>query len=224
MKQVEILEHGRVEVSSIDFTHRVHDVRVIGSDSGEHLSASLGNNLKIMASIAALDEEAPHPSSGLPDDLFYYISRTTPLVNVDLLIKDENGRTLLSWRNDKYAGIGWHVPGGIVRFKETLETRVKKVAETEIGTTIRFDPTPIALHQMIHREREVRGHFISLLYECFLPGTFKPRNEGLSLEDAGYLVWHDRCPANLLHVQEGYRKYIDDISVIKGTSCHTQSL
>jgi len=50
------------------------------------------------------------------------------------------------------------------------------------------------------------------LYKCFVPGTFKPRNEGLSLENAGYLVWHDCCPANLLHIQEVYRKYIDDIS------------
>ena len=76
---------------------------------------------------------------GLPDEVFYYISRTTPLVNVDLLIKDENGRTLLSWRNDRYAGKGWHVPGGIVRFKETLETRVQKVAEIEVGVNISFE-------------------------------------------------------------------------------------
>jgi ADP-ribose pyrophosphatase YjhB (NUDIX family) len=170
------------------------------------------DHLSIEASIATLVEAVPEPSLGLPDSVFYYISRTTPLVNVDLLIKDENGRTLLSWRDDQYAGTGWHVPGGIVRFKERLETRVEKVAEAEIGTAVQFDPTPIALHQIIHEKHEIRGHFVSLLYKCFVPGTFKPRNEGLSLENAGYLVWHDRCPANLLHIQEVYRKYIDDIS------------
>ena len=171
--------------------------------------ATVSKNIE--ASIASLVEAVPKPSLGLPDSVFYYISRTTPLVNVDLLIKDENGRALLSWRNDLYAGTGWHVPGGIVRFKERLETRVEKVAAEEIGTAVRFDPAPIALHQLIHAEHEIRGHFISLLYKCFLPGTFKPRNEGLSPEDAGYLEWHDRCPANLLHMQEFYRKYIDDV-------------
>ncbi|MGA2223293.1 MAG: NUDIX domain-containing protein [Syntrophobacteraceae bacterium] len=170
------------------------------------------DHLNIEASIATLVETVPEPSLGLPDSVFYYISRTTPLVNVDLLIKDENGRTLLSWRDDQYAGTGWHVPGGIVRFKERLETRVEKVAEAEIGTAVQFDPTPIALHQIIHEENEIRGHFVSLLYKCFVPGTFKPRNEGLSQENAGYLAWHDRCPANLLDIQEVYRKYIDDIS------------
>ncbi len=169
------------------------------------------DHLRIEASIKTLVEAVPRPSLGLPESVFFFISRTTPLVNVDLLIKDENGRTLLSWRNDQYAGTGWHVPGGIVRFKEGLETRVEKVAETEIGAAVRFGPTPIALHQIIHEEHEIRGHFISLLYKCFLPATFQLRNEGLSLEDAGYLAWHDRCPANLLHMQEVYRKYIDDI-------------
>ena len=62
--------------------------------------------MNITDAIALLDEQVPNPSMGLPDELFHYISRTTPLVNVDLLIKDENGRTLLSWRDDQYAGKG----------------------------------------------------------------------------------------------------------------------
>jgi ADP-ribose pyrophosphatase YjhB (NUDIX family) len=164
------------------------------------------------AAVKILVESVPEPSLGLPDSVFYYISRTTPLVNVDLLIKDETGRTLLSWRNDSYAGPGWHVPGGIVRFKEPLEKRIEKVAELEIGASVKFEPTPMAIHQFIHKEREVRGHFISILYKCFLPGTFKPRNEGLSIEDGGYLAWHDRFPENMLDIQKIYRKYIDGTS------------
>lgn len=167
--------------------------------------------MNITDAIAVLDRQVPDPSLGLPDKVFYYISRTTPLVNVDLLIKDENGRTLLSWRNDRYSGEGWHVPGGIVRFKETLEARVEKVAEYEIGTAIQFDPKPFAINQMIHQERDIRGHFISLLYKCFLTSTFTPKNEGLSVGDGGYLLWHERCPEDLLHPHEIYRKYIDGI-------------
>ena len=165
------------------------------------------------AAIKILVEAVPEPSLGLPDNVFYYISRTTPLVNVDLLIKDEAGRTLLSWRHDSYAGPGWHVPGGIVRFKEAIEKRIKKVAEIEIGAAVQFDPIPIAIHQFIHEERDIRGHFISILYNCFLPGTFVPRNEGLSIEDAGYLAWHDHFPENMLNIQKVYRKYIDGNSL-----------
>ena len=164
--------------------------------------------MNIAEAIALLDQEVPNPSAGLPDDVFYYISRVTPLVNVDLLIKDEHGRTLLSWRDDPYAGRGWHIPGGIVRFKETLETRVKKVAETEIGTAVDFDPNPIAINQIIHDKTKVRNHFISVLYQCSLPPGFVPENKGLSMADAGYLAWHSHCPDHLLEFQEIYRKFL----------------
>ncbi|MFZ2448634.1 MAG: NUDIX domain-containing protein [Syntrophobacteraceae bacterium] len=166
--------------------------------------------MNIADAVAALVMRVPDPSGGLPDDVFYYISRTTPLVNVDLLIKDETGRALLSWRDDPYAGCGWHVPGGIVRFRETLEARVQKTAETELGVSdISFDPAPIALNQIIHPHREIRGHFVSLLYKCHVPGAWVPRNDGLLAGDVGYAMWHDRCPDNLLKVQEIYRTHID---------------
>lgn len=164
--------------------------------------------MNISDAIAILVQHVPNPSLGLPDEVFYYISRTTPLVNVDLLIKDENGRTLLSWRNDQYCGEGWHVPGGIVRFRETLETRVKKVAETEIGVNVDFDMVPIAVNQCIHHERDIRSHFVSILYKCSLPSTFIPENKGLSQENAGYLMWHDFCPDHLINFHEMYRKFI----------------
>ncbi|MEA3348507.1 MAG: NUDIX hydrolase [Pseudomonadota bacterium] len=158
--------------------------------------------------IEILNQAAPDPSTGLPDEIFYYISRTTPLVNVDLLVKDENKCTLLAWRDDKYSGKGWHIPGGIVRFKEKLETRVEKVAKSEIGTKIEFDPTPIALNQLIHNDRDTRGHFISILYNCFLTSNFAPDNGILTPQDAGYLKWHEKCPDNLLGFHEIYRSYI----------------
>ncbi len=164
--------------------------------------------MNIKDAIDFLSKQAPSPQEGLPEEIFYYISRMTPLVNVDLLIKDERGRTLLSWRNDRYAGRGWHIPGGIIRFQEALEARVKEVAKTEIGADISFDPVPMALNQLIHPEHDVRGHFISILYKCFLSGDFIPQNTGLSKDDAGYLMWHDSCPGNLIKYHEIYKKYI----------------
>ena len=164
--------------------------------------------MNIVDAVEFLNKQVPNPSASLPEELFLFISRITPIVNVDLLIKDQNGRTLLSWRDDQYCGKGWHVPGGIVRFKETLETRVKKVAETEIGVNISFDAIPMALNQLILPERDIRAHFISILYKCFLSSAFVPQNKGLSNEDRDYLMWHDFCPDNLIKGHEIYRKYI----------------
>ncbi len=163
--------------------------------------------MNIHETIELLDRQISNPSSGLPEEVFFFISRLTPMVNADLLIKDENGRTLLSWRDDSFAGAGWHVPGGIMRFKEKLEERVQKVAETEIGTVIEFDPVPVTINQVICKH-DTRGHFISILYKCFLSNKFIPKNTGLSKTDVGYLMWHNSCPENMVKVHEMYRKYI----------------
>lgn len=157
--------------------------------------------------IKFLDKHIPNPSLGLPKEVFLFISRLTPMVNVDLLIKDEKGRILLSWRDDTFHEPGWHVPGGVVRFKEKLEKRIQKVAKTEIGTVVKFDPIPLAVNQIIC-DYNTRGHFISLLYKCFLSSKFIPKNKGLKKSDNGYLMWHDFSPIKLIKVHEMYRNYM----------------
>lgn len=164
--------------------------------------------MEISDAITVLNKQVPNPSAGLPDDLFCFISTVTPLVNVDLLIKDEKGRTLLAWRDDQHAGKGWHIPGGIVRFKETLEERIKKVAETEIGCPVKYDLNPLLVKELINSKHKVRGHFISILYKCSLPSSFVPENKCISKSSAGYLLWHNSCPDNLLKPHDFYRKYI----------------
>jgi len=156
--------------------------------------------------IKFLEKQIKNPSEGMPEEIFFFISKITPMINVDLLIKDEKGRTLLAWRDDDFYK-GWHIPGGIIRFKEKSETRIQKVAKREIGYKIKFDPAPMAIYQVMAR-RNTRGHFISLLYKCFLSNKFVLKNKGLSKKDAGYLMWHDSCPRELLKCQCMYKKYI----------------
>lgn len=164
--------------------------------------------MDITEAIAAIEENLGDPRGGLPEELFLFASSITAMVNVDLLIKDEAGRTLLAWRDDMYCGAGWHVPGGIIRFKERLHERLEKVALTEIGTEVEYDPAPLVINELFIKPR-VRGHFISFLYRCSLPASFVPPNRGLAPTDPGFLRWHDGCPDDLLSVHEQYRGYID---------------
>jgi colanic acid biosynthesis protein WcaH len=62
--------------------------------------------------LAVLDSWAVNPAAGSPYELFLFISRLVPMVNVDLLIYDEEGRILLTWRDEEIHGVGWHIPGG----------------------------------------------------------------------------------------------------------------
>jgi len=163
--------------------------------------------MDIQEAIRVLLQLSPNPSTGLPEELFQFISRVTPLVNVDLLIKNKNNQTLLSWRKDLYAGIGWHIPGGIIRYKEKIEDRILRVAKGEIGTTVKYNPNPLSINEMFCYH-DVRGHFISLLYECSIPSDYTINNRNLSPNDIGYLQWHNCCPDNLVKAHSIYRKYI----------------
>lgn len=163
--------------------------------------------MKISEAIQYLEQQISDPHKGLPEDVFLFVSRLTPMANVDLLIKDENGRTLLSWRDDQFTSAGWHLPGGIIRYKEKMEDRVQKVAVTEIGRAVNYDPAPLSFHQGFCHHSS-RGHFISFLYKCSLVGDFVPANKGLTRRDPGFLQWHKHCPHNLVKAHKMYRKYI----------------
>src|SRR6476661_4775370 len=87
-----------------------------------------------------------NPERGLPDEVFDFIRKVTPLVNVDLLIR-RDGMTLLAWREDEYE-TGWHIPGGIVRFRESLQSRIDAVAANELGASADSESDPCAMHQL----------------------------------------------------------------------------
>lgn len=157
--------------------------------------------------IAFMEKKISDPSIGLPDDIFLFISRNTPMVNVDLLVKDERKRVLLAWRDDPYSGTGWHIPGGIIRYKEKFETRIHKVANLELHAEVDIDPLPLAINE-VFCEQKNRGHFISLLFRVYLDESFELKNIGKNQNEAGFLKWHSKCPDNLIEVQNMYRSFI----------------
>lgn len=160
--------------------------------------------------INVLDAECADPRLGLPEPVFLLLSRLTPMVNVDLLIKDDMGRTLLTWRDDIYHGCGWHIPGGIIRLKETRHERIVAVAKLELGCEIVCEDQPIATMEHITKTRRERGHTISFLYRCKL-ATDPPRQ--LKYQDGdprpGMYDFFCKAPDNLLKVHDMYREYIN---------------
>lgn len=168
------------------------------------------DNSQVIADlISALDRIGVDPRFDLGEELFLLISRFTPIVNVDLLLKDSAGRTLLAWREDRYYHKGWHVPGGIVRFKERFTDRIRAVAHGELGVAVRCDEPALAVHETIDPARSERGHFISLLYRCEVLGEPDPQREFVSGQPiAGQWKWHTHCPENLINIHEMYRPYL----------------
>lgn len=159
--------------------------------------------------------ETIKPEKGLGQELFLLISSLVPIVNVDLLVYNNKGQFLLTWRDDSHCGKGWHIPGGCIRFKETCAERIKKVAKNELGIeNIQFEEDPIKVFEIISTERREinnqneRGHFVTLVYKCFAPIEFTIDNQKQKQGDVGYMKWFDHLPDDLLSIQSCYREII----------------
>jgi ADP-ribose pyrophosphatase YjhB (NUDIX family) len=110
------------------------------------------------------------------------------------------------------------VPGGIVRFKEEAQTRISEVARLELGATIRCAPSPILVREVMNPNRDVRGHFISMVYLCELTGApAEQKRHGENAPANGQWRWHERCPADIIKQHEAYRQLIDRTPPLVGS-------
>lgn len=151
---------------------------------------------------------AGDPAAGLPEELFLFLSRLVPMVNVELLIRNAREEILLTWRDDSRYGAGWHMPGGIIRYRETAAHRLHATAIRELGVDGEFDSEPLAVDQYIDPAHRERSHFVSLVYQCRLAGPPDPaRRFTGGTPKAGEWSWHTRCPDDLIDAHAHYRRF-----------------
>jgi colanic acid biosynthesis protein WcaH len=163
--------------------------------------------MTIRRELEIVEQAVGDPSAGVPEEVLHFVSRLVPLVNVDLLIRDDRGRTLLTWRDDPSFGPGWHLPGSLIRHKESIAARLRACARDELGADVASDPAPVFVHEAIS-EKKTRGHHISLLYRCRLLSALDPGREAGPAPRAGDWRWHDSCPADLISEQRAYAAFM----------------
>jgi colanic acid biosynthesis protein WcaH len=154
-----------------------------------------------------------NPAAGLDDELFKFVSALTPLVNVDLLVKNDNGQTLLTWRDDEFFGPGWHIPGGIIRYKESIKSRILKVLESEIKVKKVKKISDLILINEYISTKKIRGHGISFLFRCNL---YQKDSKKFSIFSAAenkkyyafQAAWHNSCPVDLIKEQKCFSSFI----------------
>lgn len=159
--------------------------------------------------IKIIESFARDPEHGLPDPVFYMVGRLTPYVNVDLLIRHPLHGVLLTWRDDIYSGRGWHIPGGIIRFRERMADRVKEVARLELGVSLKAIGDPVDVNEIIAPAQKERSHFLSLLFRCELFEDGYASLHQKSLEAPKEFAFFKTCPENLLYWHKIYSKYIN---------------
>lgn len=72
----------------------------------------------------------------IKDEIFSNIIENTPLVSIDFIVEDREGRVLVGKRINRPAKGFWFVPGGRIRKNETIEDAFKRLTLTELGEEV----------------------------------------------------------------------------------------
>lgn len=75
----------------------------------------------------------------LDDSTFKTVVSSTPLVSIDLVIRDAAGRALLGLRTNRPAQNQWFVPGGRVLKNERLAEAFTRLVAAELGVQLSID-------------------------------------------------------------------------------------
>src|SRR5690606_37712833 len=66
-------------------------------------------------------------------ETFNMVVASTPLVSIDMVIRNSKGEILLGERLNRPAKGFWFVPGGRIQKNETLDVAFRRLAEVELG-------------------------------------------------------------------------------------------
>lgn len=106
----------------------------------------------------------------LSRDLFLTVVASTPLVSIDLVVRDMDGRFLVGLRTNPPAQGFWFAPGGRIRKDETLDAAFRRITEAELGRAFeRGEAGPAVVHEHFYAEDFTGGpagtHYVVLAHE-----------------------------------------------------------
>ena len=64
---------------------------------------------------------------------FAEVVRHTPLISIDLIVRNSSGKYLLGMRNNEPARNYWFVPGGRINKNEILDDAFSRISQKELG-------------------------------------------------------------------------------------------
>jgi colanic acid biosynthesis protein WcaH len=109
----------------------------------------------------------------LAENTFKTIVASTPLVSIDLLVRDLQGHILLGKRVNRPAQGAWFVPGGRVLKDELIEQAYTRLLKTELDmdkTSSCFKGVYQHFYEDNFSEEAFTTHYVVLAYEVIFNG------------------------------------------------------
>ncbi len=144
---------------------------------------------------------------------FLQIIDSTPLVSIDLILEDQQGRILLGKRTNRPAKGFWFVPGGRIKKNERLEEAIKRISSTELGTEINFSQAQlIGVFDHIYQDNAyeadgINTHYVSLGYKVKITDDFLIKPDS---QHSGIKWWSKDALLNDSHVHQNTKKFFQN--------------
>ena len=140
----------------------------------------------------------------LDHETFTHIVESTPLIAIDLIIKDSKGGVLLGKRVNEPAKDYWFVPGGRIYKNETIPEAFSRIFFTETG------------HEFLIDDASFLG-----VYEHFYENSFY--NEAISTHYIvlGYEINYDFSIDNLPKAQHNLYKIVPVKTLLQDAEVHS---
>ncbi|MGY8526171.1 GDP-mannose mannosyl hydrolase [Paracidovorax citrulli] len=154
-------------------------------------------------------------SQALPLETFRTVVASTPLVSIDLLVRDADGRYLLGQRVNPPAQGSWFVPGGRIRKNETLEAAIARLQREELGTQAALAEAGFAgVYEHFYADN-FAGEQGSSTHYVVLAWRFELRGALPELPDRQHRAYRWAAPDDIL-LDETVHRYTRDYFNMRG--------
>lgn len=109
----------------------------------------------------------------LDNETFRTVVASTPLISIDLIIRNHEGAVLLGKRNNRPARSNWFVPGGRIQKNERVDVAFKRLVQAELGIDLDISQARyIGLYDHLYPDsiwgEEVSTHYVVNAFEILL--------------------------------------------------------
>ena len=124
----------------------------------------------------------------LPLETFKTVIESTPLVSIDIIVRNNEGKILLGKRTNRPAKGYWFVPGGRVLKDESFEHAFQRLIDVELGlaeVSSNFKGIYQHFYNDNFSEEKFTTHYVVLAYEI----NFNGELSSLPIEQHSVYKW-----------------------------------
>jgi colanic acid biosynthesis protein WcaH len=138
------------------------------------------------------------------EDKFAHIVRYAPLVSLDLIVREPEGRILVGLRNNEPAKGCYFVPGGVIRKNETIEAAFTRILRVETGC----------------RAALCEARFLGVFQHFYPTNRFSEPGYGTHYVVLAYELRLNQHPTILLDSQHSNCKWLNEVELIAASDVH----